>query len=144
MKICILLQPSSPALVKTKPTTPDKQRMDAAGNPKLTLLSIYEACLEKASCFQLAFAGGEVGGAPIKDRFRFFWGHEQKKRNSQERRQRRQWQVSGSLKSHQEKMKGRRRCLRERQRCPALSFYSPKTEEREVWPEDRGSDGEKE
>lgn len=41
-------------------------------------------------------------------------------------------------------MRGRQRCLRIRQCCPALSFYSPKTEEREVWPQDRGSDGEKE
>lgn len=37
-----------------------------------------------------------------------------------------------------------RQRLGERQRCPALSFYSPKMEEWEVWPEDSRSDGEKE
>lgn len=36
--------------------------MDAAGKPKLTLLSIYEDCLENALCFKLAFAGGVVEG----------------------------------------------------------------------------------
>lgn len=82
-------------------------------------------------------------GRGINDRFWFFREREQKNRKSLERRERRQRQVSGSLKSNQEKMMWRQP-LGERQRCPALSFYSPKMEEWEVWPEDSRIDGEKE
>lgn len=41
--------------------------MDAAWNPKLTLWSIYENCLENASCFKLAFAGGREMGQSRTD-----------------------------------------------------------------------------